>query len=462
MARRYRAPSENGGLLIDPPFDAVPRLIEENRKKLDRDDVRIGGIPLCELRAHSPLATLCRSVNDTPLILTGHQPELFHPGVWVKNFAAAGLADRIDGRAVHLIVDNDAVHSTALAVPHFDPDPARVRLGHVPFDPAGPDLPFERRPILDADLFNSLPDRLADEFARWPFRPLLSSIWRRKKMKETILDLFTAARVERESEWACPQVTVRVSQFITSDAWHIFVRHLLADAGRFASIHNAALAAYREAPFWIFDEEGKRKHCFVPFAGDPKSLRPRALTLTLFARLILGDFFIHGIGGAKYDEVTDRIIRDYFGIDPPAYQVVTGTLHLPFPHFPHSAADVRHMERFRRDLDWNPHRHLTAAEQSRPDVAALLNRRESLTASKPLTKAARREHFRDQQAVVEAFRPLVADRMETVDGELAAARVESAANAVLTRRDYSWVLYPREILIPFLKKVQALAAGNSR
>ena len=64
------------------------------------------------------------------------------------------------------------------------------------------------------------------------------------------------------------------------------------------------------------------------------NLRPRALTLTLFARLCLGDFFIHGIGGGKYDEVTDAIIRDYFGIEPPAYQVLSATLHLPLPAFP--------------------------------------------------------------------------------------------------------------------------------
>ena len=53
--------------------------------------------------------------------------------------------------------------------------------------------------------------------------------------------------------------------------------------------------------------------------SDVNNLRPRALTLTLFARLCLGDFFIHGIGGGKYDEVTDAIIRDYFGVEPPAY-----------------------------------------------------------------------------------------------------------------------------------------------
>jgi hypothetical protein len=487
MARRYRAPSENGGLLIDPPFDAVPRLIEENRKKLDRDDVRIGGVSLRQLRVDVRLSNVLPRSGPTtgggipaPLIITGHQPELFHPGVWVKNFASAGLAKRVGGHAVHLTVDNDIVHSTDLAVPHWHTDPSGVHVRPVPFDRNGQAYTHELRPIFDATLFNSVPDRLVPEFSRWPFRPVLPAVWLKKLSTETVLDLFVTARYGMEAELGCVQWTGSVSHSIRCESWHALARHLLADAGRFASIHNAALAAYRkehklrshthpfpdlapnEAPFWVLDQNGKRTRCFVPFAGDPKSLRPRALTLTLFARLILGDFFIHGIGGAKYDEVTDRVIRDYFGIDPPAYQVVTGTLHLPFPLFPRSAADVRHLERLRRDLDWNPHRHLTVAERSRPDVAALLSRRASLRASQHATKAARREHFREQRAVVEALRPLVADRVTAADCELATARVEAAANAVLTRRDYAWVLYPREVLVPFLQKVQALAAGNPR
>ena len=32
---------------------------------------------------------------------------------------------------------------------------------------------------------------------------------------------------------------------------------------------------------------------------------------------VLSDLFIHGIGGAKYDELTDEIIRRFFGIEPP-------------------------------------------------------------------------------------------------------------------------------------------------
>ena len=52
---------------------------------------------------------------------------------------------------------------------------------------------------------------------------------------------------------------------------------------------------------WLPEHSGK---------PDSRALRPRALTLTLFARLCVADFFIHGIGGGKYDEVTDRIIRE--------------------------------------------------------------------------------------------------------------------------------------------------------
>ena len=38
-------------------------------------------------------------------------------------------------------------------------------------------------------------------------------------------------------------------------------------------------------------------------------IRPRAITTTMFSRLFFSDVFIHGIGGAKYDTITDEIIK---------------------------------------------------------------------------------------------------------------------------------------------------------
>jgi hypothetical protein len=178
------------------------------------------------------------------------------------------------------------------------------------------------------------------------------------------------------------------------------------------------------------------------------------LTLTLFARVCLGDFFIHGIGGGKYDEVTDTIIHDYFGIEPPAYQVLSATLHLPLPGFPSTAGDLKHAERRVRDLHWNPQRHLSAEQRANPDVKALVDAHARLAASEPpyAQHAARREWFRTLSAITERLRPLVLWQFPHAEAELARVRSEVEANAILQRRDYSWVLYPEETLRAFLQR----------
>jgi hypothetical protein len=117
-----------------------------------------------------------------------------------------------------------------------------------------------------------------------------------------------------------------------------------------------------EAPFWLDDLAGQTRlracvqrhanHWRLALGGDSFSfssqpdsldarrlqqfllnhrvrLAPRALTLTLFLRLLVVDQFVHGIGGGRYEQVNDRIIQRFFGIDPPAFCVTTATLYFP-------------------------------------------------------------------------------------------------------------------------------------
>jgi hypothetical protein len=56
---------------------------------------------------------------------------------------------------------------------------------------------------------------------------------------------------------------------------------------------------------------------------------PKALMLTLFCRLFVADLFIHGVGGGRYDQVTDDVIRRYFGVEPLAFAVASMTMYLP-------------------------------------------------------------------------------------------------------------------------------------
>jgi hypothetical protein len=49
----------------------------------------------------------------------------------------------------------------------------------------------------------------------------------------------------------------------------------------------------------------------------------------MYLRLFVVDQFLHGIGGAQYDQVTDWIIATHFKIAPPHFAVATGTMYQP-------------------------------------------------------------------------------------------------------------------------------------
>ncbi|MBM3980843.1 MAG: hypothetical protein FJ304_11265 [Planctomycetes bacterium] len=457
MSRRFRAPTAHGEVLADPPFEALPALVEANRRLLDRTDVTIGGLPLRDLRklARREALGLVDDVSrepkasaspGAPLLLTGHQPELSHPGVWVKNFALNGLARKLGGVPLHLIVDNDTLKSTTIRVPVFrEGDPASVRQESVAFDTFDGEVPYEDRAVQDAALFGAFADRFLGVRAN------------------NIGEAFTAARRARERAWGCDNRELPVSRLSQTKAFQLFAAELIDNRTRFRAAYNAAIRAYRavngvrsahhpapelaedEVPLWEQMPGGRRRLRGVTMDITPNRLRPRALTLTLFARVCLGDFFIHGIGGGKYDEVTDAIIRDYFGIEPPSYQVLSATLHLPLPTFPSTAADLDRAKRRVRDLRWNP--------QVALPPGALTEAHAALAANEPPRgdHAARREWFRELQAIKEQMRVQVAGEVPGEEAELARVRSEVAANAILRRRDYPWVLYPEAMLRAFFR-----------
>jgi hypothetical protein len=401
--------------------------------------------------------------------------------VWVKNFALNGLAKKLGGTPLNLIVDNDTLKSTSLRLPVFhDHDPHSAHLQSVPFDRLDGETPYEDRPVLDAALFDTFADRTRPLTANWGYEPLLPAVWipsaawtGAPSLAPNIGEWFTGFRTTREREWGCDNLELPVNWLSQTDAFVRFAAHILGDLPRLREVYNAAIRAYREAngirsanhpapdlaegeaPFWVRTGAGRRERATA--TSDVRNLRPRALTLTLFARVCLGDFFIHGIGGGKYDEVTDAIIRDYFGIEPPAYQVLSATLHLPLPGFPSTADDLKAAERRVRDLHWNPQRHLPPGS-----ATELAERKAALAAAEPpySDHAARRTWFRELQQATEALRPFVADQHPAAEAELARIRVEVHANDILRRRDYSWVLYPEETLRPFLQQFLHLSPSE--
>jgi hypothetical protein len=312
---------------------------------------------------------------------------------------------------------------------------------------------------------------------------------------------FAAARRALERRWGCHNLEVPVSRLCGTEAFAWFAAHLLCELPRFHALYNGSVHDYRrryeirsrnhpvpdlgaegdwlEAPFWAWRAgQGRRGRLLARTAGGRVELRvggeawpalprdepaeawrelegrgykvrPRALTNTLFARLLLTDLFVHGIGGGKYDELTDNLMRRFYGLEPPGYLVLSGTLLLPVRRYPVTADDCRALARRLRDLEYNPQRHLEDGARAEPAVRELVEQKRAWVARRPEARPGRRERFRRLRALNDLLRPWVADRADRLAAELARCDRQLRANAVLGRRDYAFCLYPEAALRPF-------------
>ena len=472
--RRYKAPQAHGEVLADPSPEAAANLVGPNReirRKLLPEDLftsarqNVLDAACSYLRENGePVPVL----NDGPLIVTGHQPELFHPGVWAKNFAANGLARRVNGLSLNLIADSDTLKDRTIRVPTLIGDPTIYgnpnRIEALPFADPGPELPFELSTVNHLSSFFRLGKSFDAIAVKWPFQPMMPDVRQAHLAdpKTPIGETFSRVRRIRERAWGCHNLELPVSRLCRTDAWAEFVAVIERRLPEFTAVYNAAIVEYRRAnrvrsvnhpapllepgerPFWRMTPTGRER----PYAACPASeLRPRALTLTLFARLFFADLFIHGIGGGKYDEVTDAIIRNFFRCEPPAYQVLTLTAHLPFAAEGDPEAEYRDERANCRDVEWNPQRHWR--NPGDPEARAIKDAVFTAIAEQPATRRGRRERYhtlRKLKGELSARMPPHIDSHAALNGLLSAKH----RAAILQRRDYAWVLFPEATLRPLM------------
>jgi hypothetical protein len=122
------------------------------------------------------------------------------------------------------------------------------------------------------------------------------------------------------------------------------------------------------------------------------------------------------------------------------------TRWLPLPRAVVTADDRRRLIRELRDVHYNPQRHLEAASEN---LAELVAAKQIWIEREPTTAAERYERFRMLRALTEQLRRPLLSREEQLRRELAECERQLRANAVLQRRDYSFCLFPVDILRPF-------------
>jgi hypothetical protein len=358
-------------------------------------------------------------------------------------------------------------------------------------------------------------------------QPLLDAYWPMVRERERATGRLGAAKAQArhqlEAAWGLRTLEIPQSTVCDLPSFRFFLVFLLESLPEFLAVYNGVLAEYRrerrirstahpapdlavegewrEAPFWIWTaEDPRRRRLFARQTGkeiditdrgkievrlpggNPEAaverlaelrrggvkIRSRALTTTLWARLFLGDLFIHGIGGGNYDRMTDRIIERFFKVPPPEFLVLSATLHLPInpekqTYYYSSSqpcetgkdicSSTVTIQRLLRELTFHPELALK--------LVSLLPEEEALIAEKrrwiatPQTKENARIRCNAIRSINERFQPFLTGERELLLATQRVAAAKEEAEKILHWREYAFCLYPADTLREFLDRLLA-------
>lgn len=526
---KFRAPQCDRQCLVVPSVPYALRVALQNQDA--RNCLPFGSWTLARLRKDARADALRAAIEHTSSyrdlwidqsqirstaltaswLVAGHQPELFHSGVWFKNFLLSQTGQRTGALALNLVIDNDLCRSPSIRVPARGAD-GILRMESLLFDAPTTSVAWECRPIADLSVFDSFSDRVLQNSVKEIDQPLVVPLWnhaRNAARRTGRLGLALAeARHVLEGELGLQTLELPLSRLCGQPGFARFSLELLRQLPRFQQIYNQERSDYREAngirsethpvpalgqrhgwyeaPWWVYrmvmperrrlfakldqgnlilsDQAGWQEIIEGPLDGedavaqwqelalDGVLLRPRALITTMFVRLVISDLFMHGIGGGKYDQMTDAIIARFFDVPPPAMCVATATMFLPQlaqpvtegraeSLFDNQAAIERELELQRR-LRFQPEEHLQAPNSEAQQLLAA--KREHLQRIPPRGEKRQwhRSITRINQRLAELNQFALAESEQRVHALVAQARQLKLAHS----REFSFCLFEQGYL----------------
>ena len=307
-----KVPKENNRFLCWPAALDSKLLLAKNRGIFAQANLPLWFRPLRALARKQALSgskrymsayapTLAQSISlidveSTQLVLGGHQPELFHTGVWFKNFLMYEIGQRTNSLGLQVIIDHDVAKSDTLRVPtcpswnattRTSPElaqrsiPLPIRNESHPRMPWHATLTGQLNPTAWDNTIEDIQQSLA---ACGLGQPMLQS--HRKTLSQCILenknigDAFSQFRHRIEMNNGAFNLEVPIGLLCDGSAFGFFVQHCVQNAESLWRSYNYCREAYRlrhrirnqaqpvlelqrsnewlELPFWIYREKGER------------------------------------------------------------------------------------------------------------------------------------------------------------------------------------------------------------
>ncbi|MGN6369739.1 MAG: hypothetical protein ACTHN5_15885 [Phycisphaerae bacterium] len=433
---------------------------------------------------------------QNPLVLTGHQVEFYHAGVWAKVLVADELARRTGAAAFDVLVDHDVIDELGFDVP--------VQQGNAAADGA-----WKREAVqwaqADAVAADGLTAPTPGAFEKWDAElakhPLAHTdslaffltALQTKHAELPYTQWLSRARSDFERAMGLQVHHLPTSLLCSGELWKLFVRAWAQHAADWVPLYNKHLGAYRksqgiknsqhpmpdlamrpeevELPFWTYVPGNPRERLVVRPGSDPFAslaqdavIRPRALALTMFLRLFFADLFIHGIGGALYDQITDGILHELVGAAP-AYGCVSAAWLLPLGQPLDNLDDIAALKWRRHHAAHNPQLAIDPFTALRTDVAEAVRDRRDLIAQiahslqthrrDPAAIQQRRDWFRKLHALNQELHGKAPRVLANLDRQIADARRAAEQNKVLLWREYFFALHSMESLHKLIATIRS-------
>lgn len=288
---------------------------------------------------------------DKPIVMVGHQAEVWHAGILAKLVAAAELAKQHDAALVWLTPDQDANEPTMVAYP-AETHEGRLKRREWLVDAGAfvrPGTPTGSRLAIEPGV---VPREARTE---WPHEAARDGLGR---TREALIGRQGEASLARQYAHAALDIArdvlgIRVDHVLMAStmsrgaAFGMWADRMRREARNCVLAYNGAAQALPDAhvrdlemgprwelPLWSLTPERPRAAMY----GDAQpegQVAPRALAMTGFVRTLLCDAWVMGVGGEAYDDVTRRWLEAWMGrADLAPGVVATATLWLPLREGP--------------------------------------------------------------------------------------------------------------------------------
>ncbi|HJT25059.1 MAG TPA: hypothetical protein VJ873_10810, partial [bacterium] len=363
----------HGDFYFEPPLFQWKEEALRNRERLVKETFW-GQSPL-KVRAELKLPT------HQPLILSGHQPVFFHPGHWAKCLAASTLAEAVQGTACHKVTDTALGPEYLHYMPEVEEDghgrkkilefytnkdlKQQERTTPYCFLPA-PDHAALEKILKDAEVY-------APAIVKANIKTYQDKLLKEIKKEATWNDFHLSMAKILDDICGTRRLYLEAHKIWETQPYYRFLSQWLLNLPELNDDYNQALNEYRkkhgithdltpmpnlkfedwwfEIPFWGVARNQRHslwakndgKHIVLKIKGGDGnyslavdeletelsvlnlSIWPKAIPQTLFCRMYLCDFFIHGTGGAVYEEVGDMLFSKFFKVKPLSFGVATAT-----------------------------------------------------------------------------------------------------------------------------------------